>query len=258
MSAATFGDQLRGWRKSRAKSQLDLSTQVGYSQRHLSFLESGRARPSRVSVLALCDALEVPLKERNRLLVAAGFAPAYSHRPLDGPELRGIVDNVKAMIDRQAPFPTLLVDSVWNLVHANTTALQLFQDLLGDLSRVPPNVLDACFDEDCLRPLIKDWENFAQSFLERLRRVAVHDPADEELAALLARLEAKAPKPDPGPVPTALDPVMTLTLLRGDQELRLFSMIATIGYAQDVALEGLHVETFIPADEATRAVLESY
>ena len=107
-STATFGDQLRDWRKSRARSQLDLSNLVGYSQRHLSFLESGRSNPSRMSVLALCDALQVPLRERNRMLVAAGFAPAYSNRALDSPELDEIMSNVKALIDRQAPFPTLL------------------------------------------------------------------------------------------------------------------------------------------------------
>ena len=103
MSEATpFGLQLKGWRKARAKSQLELSGLVGYSQRHLSFLESGRANPSRTSVLALCDALDVPLRERNRLLTAAGFAPAYPNRPLDAPELEDVIGNVKAMIDRQA------------------------------------------------------------------------------------------------------------------------------------------------------------
>lgn len=258
-AAASFGAQLRGWRRSRAKSQLDLSTEVGYSQRHLSFLESGRANPSRVSVLALCDALEVPLRERNSLLVAAGFAPAYPHRRLDGPELRGILDNVKAMIDRQAPFPTLLVDSLWNLLHANTTSLMLFADLLGDLSNVPGNVLDACFDDDCLKPHIKDWDQFARSFLERLRRVAAHNPADTELAALVARLEAKSgPPSEPPGRDVTLSPVLTMTFLRAGEELRFFSMIATIGHAQDVALEGLHVETFIPVDAATRAAMERY
>jgi transcriptional regulator with XRE-family HTH domain len=267
-SAATFGDQLRDWRKSRARSQLDLSTLVGYSQRHLSFLESGRSNPSRVSVLALCDALQVPLRDRNRMLVAAGFAPAYPNRALDAPELDEIMSNVKALIDRQAPFPTLLVDPLWNLIHANSSALLLFADLLGEVATFPTNVLEACFDEAFLKPRIKDWERTALAFLARLRRDAANDPGDQELAALTARLEAKAGAlEDIAPADSLLSPVLTITFLRGansveppheQEELQFFSLIASIGHAQDVGLSGLHVETFVPANPATRAAMEAY
>lgn len=267
-STATFGDQLRDWRKSRARSQLDLSTVVGYSQRHLSFLESGRSNPSRVSVLALCDALQVPLRDRNRMLVAAGFAPAYPNRALDAPELDEIMSNVKALIDRQAPFPTLLVDPLWNLIHANSSALLLFVDLLGDVATFPTNVLEACFDDEFLKPRIKDWERTAQAFLSRLHRDTANDPGNRELAELTTRLEASAgPAADVVPAEALLSPVLTITFLRdakpaepslGQEELEFFSMIASIGHAQDVGLSGLHVETFVPANPATRAAMEAY
>jgi transcriptional regulator with XRE-family HTH domain len=263
-STATFGDQLRDWRKSRARSQLDLSNLVGYSQRHLSFLESGRSNPSRMSVLALCDALQVPLRERNRMLVAAGFAPAYSNRALDSPELDEIMSNVKALIDRQAPFPTLLVDPLWNLIHANSSALLLFD---GEVANFPTNVMEACFDDAFLKPRIKDWEPTAQAFLSRLRRDMANDPGNHELAELTARLETSAgAAADVAPADALLSPVLTITFLRGassalsgeQEELEFFSMIASIGHAQDVGLSGLHVETFVPANPATRAAMEEY
>ena len=266
-STATFGDQLRDWRKSRARSQLDLSNLVGYSQRHLSFLESGRSNPSRMSVLALCDALQVPLRERNRMLVAAGFAPAYSNRALDSPELDEIMSNVKALIDRQAPFPTLLVDPLWNLIHANSSALLLFADLLGEVANFPTNVMEACFDDAFLKPRIKDWEPTARAFLSRLRRDMANDPGNHELAELTARLETSAgAAADAAPADALLSPVLTITFLRGassalsgeQEELEFFSMIASIGHAQDVGLSGLHVETFVPANPATRAAMEEY
>jgi transcriptional regulator with XRE-family HTH domain len=266
-STSTFGDQLRDWRKSRARSQLDLSNLVGYSQRHLSFLESGRSNPSRMSVLALCDALQVPLRDRNRMLVAAGFAPAYSNRALDGPELDEIMSNVKTLIDRQAPFPTLLVDPLWNLIHANSSALLLFADLLGEVATFPTNVLEACFDDAFLKPRIKDWQPTAQAFLSRLHRDLANDPGNHELAELTARLEASAGAPaHVAPADVLLSPVLTITFLRGatpelsceQEELEFFSMIASIGHAQDVGLSGLHVETFVPANPATRAAMEAY
>ena len=262
-AAATFGAQLRDWRKSRATSQLDLSGLVGYSQRHLSFLESGRSNPSRVSVLALCDALDVPLRDRNRMLVAAGFAPAYPNRALDGPELDEIMFNVKALIDRQAPFPTLLVDPLWNLIHANVSAMLLFADLLGEVADFPTNVLEACFDDALLKPRIKDWQRTAGTFLSRLQRDVANDPGNDELVALTARLEAKAGMTgEPAPADGLLSPVLTVTFLRGSgsaaQELEFFSMIASIGHAQDIGLSGLHVETFVPANPATRAAMEAY
>ena len=262
--AVTFGDQLRDWRKSRARSQLDLSTLVGYSQRHLSFLESGRSNPSRVSVLALCDALHVPLRDRNRMLVAAGFAPAFPNRALDGPELDEIMRNVKALIDGQNPFPTLLVDRLWNVVHANASAVLLFADLLGEVADFPTNVMEACFDDAFLKPSIKEWERTADIFLSRLRRDAADDPGDEELAALIARLESKAGAlEESAPADGLLSPVLTVTFLRGagpaeKDELEFFSMIASIGHAQDVGLSGLHMETFVPANRATRAAMEAY
>lgn len=267
MSLATvhsgFGELLRGWRRLRHLSQESLAHEADISQRHLSCLESGRASPSREMVVHLCHALDVPLRERNVLLTAAGFAPAYAHRPLDGPELEAVSRAVDLMLDGLSPCPALAVDRDWNLVRANAAALATFSafvDLDAALARSDPeggaNVLRLLFHPEGLRPVVADWDVTGPVLLDRVRREVAADPSWARGRSLLSELIELAGF-DPGvrPLGAAPDPVLTMALERDDVRVDLFSMIATFGTAQDVTVQELRIETFFPADEASRETL---
>ena len=258
-----FGELLRHWRRREHYSQEALALEAGISQRHLSCLESNRASPSREMVLHLCNVLDVPLRERNLLLTTAGFAAAYAHGSLDGPELAAVSRAVDLMLDGLSPCPALALDRDWNLVRANDAALRTFGafvDLAVALPRVDPvdgaNVLKLMFHPEGLRPAIQNWVRTAPLLLERIRREVVADPAWQRGPDLLAELgELAGVDPRVKAFPEASDPVMTLRLQKGDTRLALFSTIATFGTAQDVTVQELRVETFFPADEASRTVL---
>ena len=261
----SFGALLRAWRRTRQLSQEALALDAQVSQRHLFFLESGRAAPSREMVLHLGHALDVPLRERNLLLSAAGFAPAYARRALDEPELAAVSSAVDLMLDGIAPCPAVAVDRDWRLVRANVAALAGFSAFV-DLDRAfarsagddgNPNVLRLVFHPEGLRPFIEDWPSVGPALLARTRRELAADPAWDGGGALYRDLEALAgfaagaeswtPSPDP---------VLTFTLKRDDLRLALFSTVATFGTAQDVTVQELRIETFFPADASTRDALD--
>lgn len=258
-----FGDLLRGWRRLRHLSQEALALDAGISQRHLSCLESGRASPSREMILHLGHALDVPLRERNLLLTAAGFAPAYAAGSLEGPELAAVSRAVNLMLDGLSPCPALAVDRDWNLVRANEAALATFSafvDLERALVRTDPsgagNVLRLMFHPEGLRPAIADWTRTGPILLDRIRREVVADPAWRLGPSLLAELTELAGFGERRvPVLEAPDPVLTMALEREDLRLDLFSTVATFGTAQDVTVQELRIETFFPADDATRSAL---
>lgn len=258
-----FGELLRGWRRLRHLSQEALAHEGGISQRHLSCLESGRAAPSREMVLHLGHALDVPLRERNLLLTAAGFAPAYASGSLEGPELAAVSRAVDLMLDGLAPCPALALDRDWNLVRANDAALATFSafvDLDQAFARTNPsgaaNVLRLMFHPEGLRPAIGDWARSGPILLDRIRREVAADPTWRLGPSLLEELTELA---DLGELRTPLleapDPVLTMTLERDDLRLELFSTVATFGTAQDVTVQELRIETFFPADAATRTAL---
>lgn len=273
VSAPPFGQHLRRWRRMRGKSQLELALISGYSQRHLSFVESGRAKPSRVTVHVLCEALGVPLADRNELLLSAGFAPVYRERTLESAELAPFRRELEALLERHDPYPALIIDDAWTMVHANAAALRFFgwlrrgQPLAGD------NVLRWSFDEAALKPNILDWAVSARHLYWRLQRDVLVDPHNDRLAALLAEIQPLLPVDSLSDVIDGLrtaPPMMTLAFRRlpvngeqsgntdePEQTVRLFSLLATIGTAQDITLSRLHLETFLPADEASRGVLEA-
>lgn len=258
-----FGELLRGWRRLRRLSQEALAHEAGISQRHLSCLESGRAAPSREMVLHLGHALDVPLRERNLLLTAAGFAPAYAAGALDGPELAAVSRAVDLMLEGLTPCPAIALDRDWNLVRANAAALATFSafvDLERAFARADPsgaaNMLRLLFHPEGLRPAIADWPRTGPILLDRIRREVAADPAWRLGPALLRELTALAELDAPRrPLLEAPDPVLTIRLERGDLRLDLFSTVATFGTAQDVTVQELRLETFFPADEATRAAL---
>lgn len=260
-----FGSALRYWRGRRGASQLRLAVDAGVSQRHLSFLESGRARPSRDLVLKLGIVLDVPLRQRNAMLLAAGFAPAYQERNLSDPELSSVMQALDFMLRQQAPFPALVVDRLWNLVMFNESAAGFMTWLLGlPADAVIPrdgsiNVLRLMLDPDGLRPRLVNWQAVCADSLLWIQREAMADGPGSEATSLLAELSAFPGMAAAGQAPEShvpnLDrralPFLPLTIAHDGVELNLFTTITTLGTPHDVTVHELRLESFFPADNST-------
>jgi transcriptional regulator with XRE-family HTH domain len=253
---APLGTLLRDWRRRRRLSQLDLALEAGVSPRHLSFVETGRSRPSREMVLHLAEQLDVPLRDRNQLLLAAGFAPAYAERGLDAPELGPVRDAIGLVLSGHEPYPAVVVDRWWDLVAGNRPVSLFTAGAAPALLEPPVNVLRLALHPDGTAPRIANLAEFRAHLLERLRRhVAL--TADERLAALQDELEGY-PAPAGDEVRgVGADIVVPLRLRppEGGAELRFFSTVATFGTAVDVTVAELAIEAFFPADEATARAL---
>lgn len=252
-AALSFGERLRWWRERRGLSQLDLAGNADTSQRHLSFLESGRTGPSRDMVLRLCAALDVPLRQQNALLLAAGFAPAWRESDLAAPELVKINAALDFILAQQEPYPAFVVDRRWNLLRANDGALRFVRSLLGVVPEGPVNLADALVSPDVLRPLITNWDEVALYFLRGVQADAIAD-GTAETAALLQRLLAYPGVPalsQAMPLAEGRAPVLTMDFRKRETALRVFTTIATLGTPQDVTLQEIRIECFFPADEET-------
>jgi transcriptional regulator with XRE-family HTH domain len=249
-----FGDLLRQWRERRRLSQLELSVHAEVSTRHLSFVETGRSAPSREMVLVLAEHLEVPLRERNRLLLAAGYAPVFGETPLDAPELTAVRGAVRLLLAAHEPYPAVVVDRGWHLVDANAS-LALLTDLVSPALLAPPaNVLRVTLHPDGLSRHIANLPEWRTHLLARLRR-QVEVTGDPDLAALLSELRAY-PGGDAGPEqPTHGEIVVPLRLRTPAGELSFLSTIAAFGTPLDVTVAELSIESFYPADAATAAAL---
>jgi transcriptional regulator with XRE-family HTH domain len=254
------GDLLRGWRRRRNISQFELSLGSAVSSRHLSFIETGRARPSREMVLHLAERLEVPLRERNGLLLAAGYAPTYGERSLDDPEMapaRGALDRFLAAHE---PYPAVVVDRAWNLVAANAATGLLLEGVAPHLLEAPANGLRITLHAEGMAPAIANFPEWSGHLLHRLgRRAAI--TGDAALAALHAELVAlpgvhAEPPRDEGAY--AAEIALPLRLRRGRDELTLLSTQTTFGTAVDITLAELSLEAFYPADELTAGVLRAF
>ena len=255
-----FSAALKYWRGKRGYSQLRLSTESEISQRHISFLESGRSQPSKELILKLGMVLEVPLRQRNAMLLAAGFAPAYQERNLSNPELIAVRQALDFMLRQQAPYPALVVDRLWNLAMLNEPAANMMRWLL-DLPKdaVLPtdgsaNVIKLTLDANGLRRYIVNWEEVSADLLLWIQREAMSDGPGSEATMLLSDLLALPGIAGMPRVPN-LDrralPFLPFTLRKGAVELNLFTAIATLGTPHDVTVHELRVESFFPADEAT-------
>lgn len=253
----SFGPNLRWWRERRGLSQLDLAGEAETSQRHVSFVESGRTRPSREMVLRLAAALDVPLRQQNALLLAAGFAPAWRESALDAPELLQVNRAIEHMLAQQEPFPAVVVDRRWTLFRANRGFARLSM-FLSDGVAPPPgpvNLLESIVAPGGLKPLLVNWEEVVLYLLRGLHADAMSDGM-AETRALLDRLMGypdvprlwRAPKLDESHAP-----VLPLHFRKGNVELRLFTTIATLGTPQDATLQDIRIESFFPLDEATAA-----
>jgi transcriptional regulator with XRE-family HTH domain len=250
-----FGALLRRHRSTRGLSQERLAQDAEISTRHLSCLETGRAAPSRTMVLVLGSALDLPLRERNGLLQAAGFTSAYADAPLEAPEAASLRRAVDLVLGAVEPNGAVAMDRAWNVLAMNRAATSLMSTFL-DLASVPPqvmrNVLVATLHPQGLRPWIVNFEEVAAISLERARHEAARWPDDPEIARVRAVVAEIPDLPPPRALP-ASGPFITVHLRRGDVEARLFTTLATIGTPIDATAEELRIETYFPADEATAA-----
>ncbi len=248
------GDLLREWRQRRRLSQLALALDGEISTKHLSFLETGRSRPSRDMVLHLAELLDVPLRERNALLQAAGFAPAYPQHALTDPEMTAAREAVQAVLNAHNPYPALAVDRHWTLVAANAATQRLLANTVAPALLVPPvNVLRASLHPQGLAPHIANLPVWRGHILARLRQqvAATADPALIDLAAELAAYPGGTEHPSPGEAGL----VVPLQLRLGDAVLSLFGTVTVFGTPVDITLAELAVEQFYPADPATAEAL---
>lgn len=249
------GEQLRFWRARRRLSQLDLAMEAGISQRHLSFVESGRSRPGRDMVLLLAERLDLPLRERNRLLLGAGHAPHFAEHALEDEALADVRAAMMLILKGHEPFPALVVDRGWNLVAHNDAVAPLLAGVAPWLLARPCNVLKLSLHREGLGPRIANYGEWRAHVLARLRHEA-GATGDAALEALLAELEAMPSLEPRRPAPVAAaSPVVPLRLRTDRGELSLLSTTTIFGTPQDVTLSELAIEAFYPADAATRAAL---
>jgi transcriptional regulator with XRE-family HTH domain len=260
MSGAAVGELVREWRTRRRRSQMDLAIEVGVSPRHLSFVETGRSRPSPELVLALADRLVVPLRERNTLLLAAGYAPRFSQRSLDAPEMRNVRTSVQRMLDAHDPYPGVVIDRQWNVLLANSASTALLDGLPAEVLAPQLNVYRLCLHPDGLSSRTLNFDEWGSYLLQQLRRSIVLS-GDPDLVALLAEVTAY---PNVAgivetPLATSEDPPLLVPFRfdAGGEQLSMFTTLTTFGTPRDVTLDELAIELFFPADDHTDAVLRA-
>jgi transcriptional regulator with XRE-family HTH domain len=260
-----FGPMLRTWRRRRGASQLALALQSGVSQRHVSFLESGRARPSREMVVQLSTALDVPLRQRNAMLLAAGFAPAYRESNLAAPELLPVRKAIDHILRQQEPYPAIVIDRLWNFIQGNEAATAFTVFLFEGPPPAPPpgkppNVLHWLLDPKALRPKIANWEEVARHLVSTTYAEILADGGEPKALAFIEEIMGF---PD---VPASFrklrfeerpQPVLTLDYVVGGKSMSVFTTIATLGTPQDVTLQEVRIESFFPADDRSDALFKS-
>jgi transcriptional regulator with XRE-family HTH domain len=252
------GALLREWRDARRLSQLELALEADVSTRHLSFVETGRSHPSREMIVRLAEHLDVPLRERNQLLLAGGYAPAYPESALDDARMEAVRGAVRQVLAGHEPYPALVVDRRWEMLEANAGVGVLLDGVAPEQLAPPVNALRLALHPEGLAPKIVNLGEWRAHLLDRLRHqvAATHDP---QLASLLTelrgypcdQLEPAVEIPGPGEL------VVPLRLRHGDGELRLMSIVSTFGTPMDVTVQDLSIEAFFPADRATADALRA-
>lgn len=250
-----FGALLRHWRATRRLSQLDLALEAEISARHLSCVETGRAQPSREMVLRLADALEIPLRERNSLLVAAGYAPRYVETSIGAPEMERMRTAIELILGHQEPFPAFVLDRYWEIRMANQAAARCTRFLLG-AEPAESNMLRLLLHPGGLRPALLSWEETAADLVRHLHHQVAATPSDDRAKGLLAEVLSYPGVPAgwrTREVGAPMTPLLTTVFRKGAVDLRFFSTFTTFGTPRDVTLEELRIECSFPADEATAA-----
>ncbi|WP_176040329.1 helix-turn-helix domain-containing protein [Burkholderia stabilis] len=254
-----LGRLLRYWRDVRGVSQLDLSLDAGISQRQISFIESGRSVPGRDTLLTLAQTLDVPLRERNALLLAAGYAPVYSEAPWDAQEMQGVIRALERVVRQHDPFPAIVMDRHWNVLMTNDAAPRFFGCFIDMAAREGPrNLLRLMFDPHGMRPFVADWDTVSRSLLQRVHRESVGRVLDDDTRHLLDDLLAFPDTPHdwntpPAPAAAPAMPVIPIGFVHEGVVLRYFSLVTTVGTPQSAAAQELRMECMFPADDATEA-----
>jgi len=258
--ANELGLLLRQWRDMRGRSQFELSLDAGVSQRHISFIESGRSVPSRQMLMDVAQALDVPLRERNTLLLAAGYAPLYQESAWDALETQSVSNALGRILRQHEPFPAVVMDRYWNVLMTNKSTPRLFNCFIDMAARKGPrNMLHLMFDPAGMRPFVANWEDVAKSLIQRVYRESVGRVIDEKTQELLTQLLAypdvqtdwKSPRALSAVSATRTLPVIPISFVKDDQVLSYFSMVTTVGTPQTVAAQELRIECMFPADDET-------
>lgn len=253
MQATHIGSMVREWRTTRRLSQLELALEANVSPRHLSCVETGKAQPSRDMIARLADALGMPLRERNALLVAAGFAPRYRETELASPEMAPIRRAIEFILQHQEPYPAIVTNRHWDILLMNESTRRIFEILLPGGPR-HVNMLRQIFDPQDMRSVLRNWEELAIDVLRHLHNQVAVAPSDEKARALLDEVLAYPGVPaqwrtrELGSTP---QPLLNTVFGKDDLELRFFSTITTFGTPHDVTLDELRIECSFPADDAT-------
>ena len=250
---AAAGALLREWRAARRMSQLDLALEAGISARHLSYVETGRSQPSRDMIARLADALEMPLRERNALLIAAGFAPGFHETALTTVEMKPVQRAIEFIINQQEPYPALVFNRHWDVLMTNRALGRVF-GLLRDVPPVHNNVMRQVFDPNDMRSAVVNWEEVAGDLIRHLHNEVAAAPTDMKARALLDEILAYPGIPArwrTREVDAAPLPLLTTVFGRGNLELRFFSTFTTFGTPRDITLDELRIECLFPADEET-------
>lgn len=262
-AATPFAALLKHWRKLRGLSQLELAVESDVSTRHMSFLETGRSAPSREMVLRLAETLDVPLRERNSLLEAAGFASIYHETDLDAPEMEPLRRMLGFILDQHAPFPAYLVDRCWNVLRMNAGAAKAFAGFASAGSvwvERPQNLARMMLHPDGLQPHIVNFDEVATELLTGLHRACALHADDAELVACYESLRALPGMPQSSRVPDLSRPpllVLPIHIKFGEVDLQLFSAITQVSSPQDVTVEELRIETIMPANDASEVLLRA-
>jgi transcriptional regulator with XRE-family HTH domain len=251
----SVGTLLAFWRTTRRMSQLALANAAEVSPRHLCFVETGRAKPSREMVLLLADVLDVPLRSRNALLLAAGFAPVFAESDLDAPELAAVRSALDAILKQQEPFPAVVLNRRWDIIGQNRAADRFFGFLMkGQRAIEPPNVLKLIFHPRGLRPFVSNWLAVAEALFRRAHREAIGGVPDESLQKVLAEIASYPDVPhtwrsaDPA---SSLLPIVPVSFRKAGRSFNFFSTVTTLGTPQDVTVQEIRIECFFPVDAET-------
>ena len=257
---ASVGELLRSWRQSRGLSQLDVAMHAGFSTRHISFIETGRAQPSREALLAIAESLDVPLRERNRLLSAGGFANVYKETQLAAADMAQVRHVLQFILDRHMPYGALVLDRLSTCLMGNAASERLLA-AVADPSLLTPNanMLRVVFHPHGVRRFIINWPDVAPVLLDRAERelTAANDEAADALLHEIREYAKDVPKPASRRLRSD-DLLLPVHLRRESVELRLFSTIMTIGTPQDITLQELRIESFFPMDEETREAFRKW
>jgi transcriptional regulator with XRE-family HTH domain len=254
--ANELGALLRHWRDLRGRSQLDLSLDTGVSQRHISFMESGRSAPGRQTLLDIAQALDIPLRDRNTLLLAAGFAPIYAEGAWNAPEMQSVTGALERILRQHEPFPAMVMDRYWNVLMTNQATPHFFNCFTDMAARkTPRNLLHLMFDPEGMRPFIANWEDVAKGLFQRVYRESVGRVIDQRTRELVAALLAYPDVKTDWQTPIALSvmPVIPISFIKDGKLLSYFSMVTTVGTPQTVAAQELRIECMFPADDVTEA-----